>query len=668
MTSSPPSSPPSLPPRLPRKGLRPLFRSLAAGAAALALAAPAPARELFWRSIDVVARIEPDGSLRVAETQALVMTGDWNGGERILRVAPGQSVRVERIVRIDPASGAETTLEQGELDRVDRWDWSDRSTVRWRSRLPSAPPFDRSLLVYRLELVYERIFAAEAGSAYALSHDFSFAQRDGEIERFSLVLDAAPGWSAAGALQVDGASWSGAFPARFEAGPLEPGRGFVVQGRLAWSGAEPPAKAARSELARSVRFALAAGVVVAALLFAVQWWRRDAALGRFASLTDPERIDAAWLETTLFAHRPEVVGALWDRSIGSAEVAAILARLVAEGRIASRVERKGWGPFGHEVLHLELLVPRDRFDADEKGLIAGLFPSGDATDTDSLRAHYRSRGFDPVSKIRTRLDQRVKAVSGFASGSPRPARRPTALLILGGLALIAVSPWIAPGGELAFLGVAGALLASIPGLVAAGVSRSRVGFPVAALVAIALSTTLLALVVVLLGALFVLPPTALVGAALLGAGLARAMFQTLSTPESAASMATRRDLASARRHFVAELGRESPRLEDRWFPWLVALGLAADCDRWARRFATAAGGASLGAGGHGTGWSSPGSSGGGWSGGGGSFGGAGASASFATAVSTMAAGVPAPSSSGSSGGGGGGGGGSSSGGGGGGGW
>ena len=661
---------------------RPLSRSgarraaLAFGAALVALGTlgavpPAQARELFWRSIDVVARVEADGSFSVAETQAMVMSGDWNGGERVLRVGPGQSVRVERIVRIDSATGAETLLQKGKLDRVDRWDWSDSSTLRWRSRLPSDPPFDQTLLVYRLELVYERVFADLGGGRYELSHDFAFSDRVGAIERFSLELDAEPGWELPGALQVDGAAKRVALPARFEAGPLPPGRGFVVQGALAWRGAEAPANASAGRPSIATAGALAGALAVAAMLFGVLWWRRDAALGRFAPGPDPRAIDAAWLEEKLFSMKPEIVGAAWDRSIGNAEVAAILARLVGEKRLGSRVERKGWGPFGRDVLHLELLVPRSDLDGDEQALISGLFPFGDSTDTERLRAHYSSKGFDPVAKIRGRLGQRLQSVPGFGKAPPRPSKKPTVFLLLAGVGIVVLAAVTRPGAGLAFLGIGGALLASLPGLAFAGAARSKVRFPAVTLAAIAVSTGLCGLVLRGLGGLATVPALALVGVALFAAGLVRAMFQTLSSPESELSMATRRELHAARRFFAVELRKDAPRLEDRWFPWLVALGLAPECDRWARRFgvAGATGVASSSRGSWGSG--SPGGggtgSGGGWSGGGGSFGGAGATASFASAVSTMAAGVPTPSSSGGSGGGGGGGG-SSSGGGGGGGW
>ena len=130
-------------------------------------------------------------------------------------------------------------------------------------------------------------------------------------------------------------------------------------------------------------------------------------------------------------------------------------------------------------------------------------------------------------------------------------------------------------------------------------------------------------------------------------------------------MIRRRELERAREYFERELRKDQPQLEDRWFPYLLALGLAPDVDKWFRRFGGATGATSMrsspGSFSTGGGSSSGGSS---WTGGGGSFGGAGASATWAMAATAMSAGVSKPGSSSSGGGGGGG----SSGGGGGGGW
>jgi hypothetical protein len=41
-------------------------------------------KSLSWQAIDVTVRLDADGRLHVAERREIVLTGDWNGGERTL--------------------------------------------------------------------------------------------------------------------------------------------------------------------------------------------------------------------------------------------------------------------------------------------------------------------------------------------------------------------------------------------------------------------------------------------------------------------------------------------------------------------------------------------------------------------------------------------------------
>src|SRR5512134_1452461 len=107
-------------------------------------------RELHWRRIDVKATLDRDGRLRVTERQAMVFTGDWNGGERAFNVRFRQALDFHRLIRAH-ADGVERPLIRGNLAEVDRWDWANSSTVRWRSRLPSDPAFDKTEITYILE-------------------------------------------------------------------------------------------------------------------------------------------------------------------------------------------------------------------------------------------------------------------------------------------------------------------------------------------------------------------------------------------------------------------------------------------------------------------------------------------------------------------------------------
>src|SRR6266571_7384284 len=99
---------------------------------------PAFGKSLYWRTFDVTARLDADGRLHVREQQMMVFDGDWNGGERRFNIRPGQSLDVQRIVRVE--NGADIPLTRGNLSQVDHWDFAANNVIRWRSRLPSDPP------------------------------------------------------------------------------------------------------------------------------------------------------------------------------------------------------------------------------------------------------------------------------------------------------------------------------------------------------------------------------------------------------------------------------------------------------------------------------------------------------------------------------------------------
>src|SRR6186713_812913 len=153
----------------------------------LLAAALAAAKDLSWRALDVKARLDEEGRLHVVEKHAMVFTGDWNGGERIFRIGPGQSVSLEQLRRLDP-DGTVHVLQHAEPpDQVDQFTWKDKQTLRWRSRLPSDPEFAAKELVYEIAYTLSGVLVKE-GSRYVLDHDFAFPDRPGTIGEFSLAL------------------------------------------------------------------------------------------------------------------------------------------------------------------------------------------------------------------------------------------------------------------------------------------------------------------------------------------------------------------------------------------------------------------------------------------------------------------------------------------------
>jgi uncharacterized membrane protein YgcG len=634
-----------------------LSRVVLCAAAVTALAASADARELHWKALDVTARIDAAGVLHVRERQHMVMTGDWNGGERLFRIEATQDLQLEAMRRIDPATGAVHEMKEGDLDEVDRYAWTSGNQLRWRSRLPSDPEFDHTEIVYELD--YTLYGALQPyGEAYLLAHDFAFADRPAPVLSHTIALSIDPAW------QVDGPQ-----ERRIEAGRLDPGVGYVV--RL---GLRPTEGARVTWLSpRRQRLLLALGLVPALLLlqlFVSEWIR-----GRFAPL-DPDAA-ARSLDTELLAHPAEVIGAVWDRSVGADEVGALIARLVAEDKLRTTVQKDG-------DLELRLLVKREKLDGYERALVDGFFFGGRTqVNTSQVRAHYKATGFDPKAKIRPGVEALADALVGPPARRFVPYWVPTLLCFLWGVYEI----W----------SVAGVLTVTIPllvigvvGMAAAVTWRGRIDrgllhawrfvVPMALMLGLAAEAVMGFRHLPILSRLTSgLLPDRMLGAVLIALAFVSSIVDYARSRERLQGIVLRKRLASARRYFEDEFGKPEPALRDEWFPYVLALGLDAESQRWFRSFA----GASRDRSSSGTSWSrssDSSSSGGsssstssgptGWTGGGGAFGGAGATASWASAAGALSAGVAAPASSGSSSGssGGGGGGGSSSGGGGGGGW
>lgn len=640
--------------------------TLAAALAPAAAAALAQPRTLHWRQLAVEARLDASGDLHVVERQVMVFSGDWNGGERVFRLEPGQELRLGRLVRVE--AGQERPLSPGTLDTVHRYARSGQGgrSLRWRSRAPSDPPFRATELTYLLEYSLSGVLAADGAGGFKLAHDFAFPDRPGPLQEVTARLSLDPCWDAAAA------------PLTLTRRDLPPGQGAVLTVPLRWVGAGAPPRAAaatrrsrsgpvgqpRPELTSPTPDALPGSVLAPLLAFmgavlaggVILVWRHDLALGRLGAAAPPP-IDDAWLARNVKCHPPELVGAAWDDRVGSPEAAAVLARLALERKLEQWVER-GWLGLV-TVVHLRLLVPRTQLEGYELRLIDGLFVAGDAIDSTRLRRHYRKKGFDPATRISEPLKQRVAALA--PAGPPRPRWPWIIALVLAAAALAAGLVSVARGEELARL-VIPLLPGTVLTLAAIALSEHRSATagpaPGATLFALLLMSAWAA-AIAWLSELGATPAAALLchllawsAATLLVAGRAR-------TRLSREGLALRLGLLAARRHLAAELRRPQPRLGDDWIPYLVALGLGRGLDRWIRvHGASSTAGPATGRGGLGGGSGAP-----AWSGGGGGFSGGGASGSW-SALGGFAAGVPAPGSSSSSGSSGG----SSSGGGGGGGW
>ena len=616
----------------------------------------ATARSLYWDSLEVKARLDSEGRLHVVERQAYVFNGDWNGGERTFNIRPGQELEFRRLTRIDPESGESREVRRGSLSQVDRYGWSGNNRLRWRSRLPSDPPFHSTPITYELEYTLGKVLTPKADGVFIMNHDFAFPDRPGPILHYTLDLELDPVWQPIGEL-----------PLQLERGRLEPGEGVVMRAELRYSGSGRPESIIYGA-PKWLRLVLLLLPFCLISLRGISLCLRDRRLGRFAPLTPPEMVTRSWVEREVLSMPPEVVGAAWDDTTSAAEVAAVLARMVQEGKLESRIETGWLLIFRRHILHLELKTERHLLPDYEKRLVDALFVSGRHTDAETVRRHYRDTGFDPAEKIRKPLEEKVKKLTRPDEKGPKLAWLPTLLLFLSAVTTaIAVSMFRKHEIQVALASMGIATLLFIFASVCANLYKNRITSPhfrfilfLIPLVAMAAAFSWFALE---------FRPNAgtltLSCIALYILCLCNSVFNNARTHQDRERIALRKRLAAGREFMRRELGKRRPHLEDSWYPYLLAYGLGPVVDRWFRAFGGNVGVSSSGTvnGGPGGGLSSAGSA-AGFSGGGGAFGGGGSSGTWAAAAGGLAAGVAAPSSSGGSGGGGGGGGGGSGGGGG----
>jgi hypothetical protein len=146
----------------------------------IAPGAQAQERELHWDALDVEAHLDADGVLDVIERHTMVFTGDWNGGERVFNVRPRQKLEFLGVQRIDAKTGSLLALQEAAVpNNIDEFTWTDRRTLRWRSRLPSDPLFANSRLTYALHYKLSGILLKE-DEQYRIDHDFAFPDRSAQ--------------------------------------------------------------------------------------------------------------------------------------------------------------------------------------------------------------------------------------------------------------------------------------------------------------------------------------------------------------------------------------------------------------------------------------------------------------------------------------------------------
>lgn len=300
--------------------------------------------------------------------------------------------------------------------------------------------------------------------------------------------------------------------------------------------------------------------------------RRESALGRWSPFSR-ELLGLDSLQEALLPLRPEVAGAIRHQGVGTAEVAALLTRLLLERKVQGRAEpsllRRA------PRLHLKLLADRSSLSGYERALIDALF-EGDAVDPVTLRQRYPD-GFIPADLIGPSLRQEA---SRIAQAPPAGLGRwlPCLVLVLAPLTL----PFSTGQGQAA--GILALALGALAHLLARRYRRAPIVHP-ASLVVPFLPLVALAIAWSWLDLTEQLRPDLGLQAGLFAflMGASSWTAQVMRSPHTPDGVRLRKVMAAARRRFQKELDSPRPALDDGCTAYLMALDLGGDVGRWYRQ-------------------------------------------------------------------------------------
>lgn len=535
----------------------------------LALLASVPAvaqRTLSWEALDVRAELDGGGKLHVTERHTMLFDGDWNGGERTFRVERGQALEVEEVSRID-ADGTVHPMTRGNLDEVDHWDMADKA-LRWRSRLPSDPPFANQRLIYDIRYTLDRVLVPQGGNAFKLNHDFAFPERPAPVQNFAVKVTFSPEWSGPPNGVVTG-----------QASNIPAGKGFVLRVPLRFGGQVAPSAVPLWEVwfRKAGAWLMLVPAVILLLLF---FFSERERLKAVELDTDP--IDHDWLRRNLFAYAPEVAGMIFDGKVGPPEVAAMLASMERDGKVRSKVVP---GRKRKPDLELELLVPLSTLEDRQASLAYAIFGSSNKVKASELRAAHKSTGFDLPAIVRDSIARDAEMVAPGTTPVWRSGL--AAAFFVSSIAALVIAIWNETANVLAlFLILFGGIAIVLLAIGAAKRWRENPG-------------TYAAIRLIVPGALFWLFAQGcqrldsasggftfhgVAALALFLGGFYTILLDAARQRMSKRGMRVYMQLGRAQAWFRLELQKATPDIRDEWMPWLIALNLDETVSAWWKTF------------------------------------------------------------------------------------
>jgi hypothetical protein len=561
---------------------------------ALSLTAAAMGEDaVHFRSIVVRFDLAADGAMHITEEAQLDIPDGVDTAERRYWADAEQRVTFDRITRVDlappiekrfatPSNGTVTwQVSPGTATYVIESTIADAVIPAWslpRGRLTHdasgllADPAQRA----RTLLALWKEAAQQPRSRYLLDYQYPMGPVSEEGTDIALQLFWADGWTPVHTITGD------TIATKLEHTPIDTTRWRVTHLFDYVRAGTPPAVDVRRHLLRMVAIA---GFPVACLILWLLFLARE--MLRRGIRREPD-VDERALQETVYAEPPEVVAAQWTGIASAPRIEPFLRRLEKRGKLRIGVEPRGEDD--EPLVTLRLIAPREQLSPYERAGIDALIPDGWETSSDAIVKRRDYEGFDPLATLTAELN-RIAVEHGGKAKAPWYSKLTSFAIFAGGVYLLlqeTIRYQHEPALLVAALVFSSSLSSIWPDVVVRTAIRNRLRWSLLLLIPALIATAAMAFAYAALE-----QPPGVYGAAglsLLLLATYKAMLAANATRAPRTARQRLAELARARTWFRAELRRDHPRLRDDVIPWLEALGLRPDINRWRRRFPKTGGG------------------------------------------------------------------------------
>jgi hypothetical protein len=583
--------------------------------AALATTAVA-ADEPEWQAIVVRFTIGSDGALHIADQLAVdvppgvsVLSRDyWRDGE--------QHVSFDRVSRVDGTTGKLIPLTQGSLDTADHYEPTTWGEIKWSVRdktdtatsiLPAMYVIEstvsdavipawsiprgrqsyesNSMLAdpkvrFRSLLALWREAAEKPRTRYLLNYQYEMPPPSTAGTSIQLQLYWADEWDPVHPITPD------TIATKIDRDSYNTSRWRVTH-LFEYHGTGFPANI--DVRRHGLRIAAIVGFPVAALLlwglFALrEWWRRRRGDG-------PLTLDDATIRQTIFSEDPDVLAARWNGRARYPAIEPFLRRLERQRKLAITLEQPDTttetdGADDDDpplpIVRLRLLVPREQLTPYERAGIDALIPNGREISSADIQNRADLEDFDPSEALYTEL-QTIAAGSKTMPPAPWYSRGSTFLLFVAGLYVAGMESVVLQREPIVLVAalVFSSMMYSFWPSVAGSLVRKSAKWTLLLLVPVVLATALIFFVPFAAE----LPPGvyAFGGMSIMLLAACKGIFAASATRGASAGLQDRAGLADAREFLRAQLRGETPHIAEETLPWLDALDLRREVERWQKR-------------------------------------------------------------------------------------